>query len=996
MKNIFKKVFALLLVVCSVLVLAGCGEADQIAELNKQLEEARAQLSQATADSAAAQATYEAALAAAQKQIAEAQAKYEQEVQNGRIAADEVDWPEALLDEFAEAIEAATDLNEARLEALALLQATAGQFDKNNADGLLAKSIAKNASFDFSNDQWDEINSLLEVANYALNNLTDPLTLGDVIVSCCDLLLGYFAATGAYSYVAWSYEERTKILAILEEYAVNAGLTGLTLYSSAGYALYNKGVVLGTDTYIVGYGFGAIAEGTITTGLNYEGMNPAYAMYYHSYETSDPASLNYGDDKGSVVGDLQPMVAGSYWGTKMNDDKDGYVWYNDLAWEKPQAVPGTEIEGTNLATSYTFTVRIGSALKYATLSTDPAVAAYNGREVALDDYLVPFKTLWTQANGWARATDNHGSSNELVGEQDFYYATEEGFDEAAWNKVGIKAEAVDETHGRLTFTFITPCNSFYAMYYLASSIYAPCPQEFMDLVGVDHFGKFDTENNRTPKDTMLSTGVFVCENWVNDEEIVMKKNDLNDREEGRYNVAGVHYDILKAMATDKEAAFKEFMAGKLSAAGVPSTQLENYMSQTEGTSTAGVEYYVKQTRSGRTFKLNYNACDQETWNKLFGVDGTILQTDEEEYWTCEPIMANHNFYLGLSYALDRKGYAEGRGYDFSVNYFGDEYLSDPENGIAYNSTDEHQNAIASLIQDADHDGYDLEIARQYFDTAARECLEAGLYEEGDEIVIEIAWMYPSDEEESHNFIKKCFKDAFNDASVADGKLTLEVEFWVGAEWSDVYYEKLMTGQYDIGFGSISGNSLNPINFLEVLKSDNSSTFTLNWGVDTSLIDPNLSFDGKIWSFDSLWLAADQGGYFENGAPAQTVNPVCTNVTVNEDGSQTLTIDLRTVKAEGVEATISQVVIFAYLNVNDKRVYDEDALEIVVEGDIATCTVSAELCAKYAEENLWYPAAYIGAGFGIDVYYSAKIAKVPSEGLKTIAAFIQFPEEEPAE
>jgi hypothetical protein len=975
MKNIFKKVFALLLVVCSVLVLVGCGNSDEkIAELEQQLKDAQAAAASAAELAAANQAELEARVAELEEELAAAE-------EEGENLLD-------LIDAYQEQIAAQKDVYDAQLEALALLQATMAQFDKDNANSLLAKAIAQDPTFDFSDEQWRSIEDLETIAYYVIEEGTNVEAVSEMVGSCCNALMGFFSATGAYSYVAWSYAERTKILAVLEEYAVNKGLTGLTLYSSAGYALYNEGVTLGTDTYIVGYGFGAIAEGTITKGLNYEGMNPDYAMYYHSYETSDPASLNYGDDKGSVVGDLQPMVAGSYWGTKMNNDKDGYVWYNDLAWEKPQAVESTVIEGTNLATSYTFTVRIGSALKYATLSQDPAIAAFNGREVALEDYLVPFKTLWTQANGWARATDNHGSSNELVGEEDFYYATEEGFDEAAWNKVGIKAEAVDETHGRLTFTFKTPCNSFYAMYYLASSIYAPCPQEFMDLVGADHFGKFDTENNRTPLDTMLSTGVFVVESWTHDEEIVMKKNALNDREEGRYDVAGVHYDILTAAATDKEAAFKEFMAGKLSAASVPSTQLENYMGKTQGTSDAGVNYYVKQTRAGSTYKLNMNTLDQETWYKFFGENGTITQTALADSWECEPIMSNHDFYLGLSYALDRQGLATKLGVDFSVNYFGDVYLSDPENGVAYNSTPEHQAAIASLIQDEDHDGYDVEIARQYFDKAARACLAAGLYKEGDVIEIEIAWMYPSDEDEYHNFIKKCFEDAFNDASVAEGKLTLKVVFWASDTWSDVYYNKMMPGQYDIGFGSISGNSLNPINFLEVLKSDNSSGFTLNWGADTSLIDENLVFDGKIWSFDALWLAADQGGYFENGVPAQTINPTCTSVVKNEDGSQTITIDLQSVKVEGVEAHITQVVIYAYLT---GGVYDEDALEIVVEGDVATCTVSAELCAKYAAANLYDGgrAAYLGSYHAIDVYYSATIAKVPTEGLKTIPAFIDL-------
>ena len=65
------------------------------------------------------------------------------------------------------------------------------------------------------------------------------------------------------------------------------------------------------------------------------------------------------------------------------------------------------------------------------------------------------------------------------------------------------------------------------------------------------------------------------------------------------------------------------------------------------------------------------------------------------------------------------------------------------------------------------------------------------------------------------------------------KLTLEVVDYVPAVWTDAYYKKMMLGQYDIGFGGVSGNTLNPLNFFEVLKSDNSSGFTLNWGPNTN-------------------------------------------------------------------------------------------------------------------------------------------------------------------
>src|SRR5699024_3096502 len=95
-------------------------------------------------------------------------------------------------------------------------------------------------------------------------------------------------------------------------------------------------------------------------------------------------------------------------------------------------------------------------------------------------------------------------------------------------------------------------------------------------------------------------------------------------------------------------------------------------------------------------------------------------------------------------------------------------------------------------------------------------------------------------------------------SVSGGKYKLDVVFEVGPTWDYVYYDKMMLGQFDIGFGSISGNPLDPLAFMNVLSSDPaiSGSFTLNWGTDTN--DPNaeiLVYNGMRWSFDALYKAA---------------------------------------------------------------------------------------------------------------------------------------------
>ena len=118
------------------------------------------------------------------------------------------------------------------------------------------------------------------------------------------------------------------------------------------------------------------------------------------------------------------------------------------------------------------------------------------------------------------------------------------------------------------------------------------------------------------------------------------------------------------------------------------------------------------------------------------------------------------------------------------------------------------------------------------------------------------------------------------------------------------------GEYDLGFGAISGNDLNPINFFEVLKSDNSSDFTLNWGHDTSKVSSDIVYDDKTWSFDSLWKASDTGvalasdgsiASVANASTAYTTKDGTKYTSINDnDHSSTYTLSFKTLVEGGAQ------------------------------------------------------------------------------------------------
>ena len=725
-------------------------------------------------------------------------------------------------------------------------------------------------------------------------------------------------ADGARSFVYRSGEDKTKILGALEKYAVEQKLTGLTLYGDGGYVLYNPSVVKPVPKYVPGFGFGILSSGSINADLEGE-TNAAWKRYYHSFETSDPGSLNYMDDKGAVVGDLIGYVADGYFATYLNEEGNGYEWVGSLSKERrPRAL--NENPDTHLATQFEFEVKVGDELKYTTLSS--TYSEFNNRPVALKDYLTPYQIYYTQAYGLARSAENLVGSGSLKGAKTLYNATKEGFNQAAWDAFnGVKA-VEREGKAYLQFEFNQPCDAFYAMYYLSSSMFAPVPEEFIKAIGggnlangVATWGKSNEEGTLSPKDHWLSTGPYTVETWDKNQQIVFKRNpNWSDGE--HYNIEGVHLNILTAAAQDPEAALKEFLANKIHACAIPSTKLKDYINDPRATTTA----------DSSTYKLNLNTCDEATWESLFGVNGSIMQTPKSQYWKVEPAMNNKDFVDGLSFALNRKELAESLGRTATPNYFGSAYMSDPESGIAYNNTPEHKAAVASLVGEAagtDEFGFSLEAAQVSFKKAADQLIADGVYKAGQTIEIEIAWQTTAQISTTHDPIKKYLETAFN---TPDNPLKLSVKSWVGAVWSDVYYVKMMTGQFDIGFGSISGNTYNPLNFLEVLKSDNSSGFTLNWGLDTNSVDGNLVWEGEVYSFDALWTAADQGAYIEQGQNAPLdFSAVCESYEFNADGDLVVSVlaHLEDIDNGSIVTSFAGLMFYGYTAEGD---YDEFGCE----------------------------------------------------------------------
>lgn len=874
-------------------------------------------------------------------------------------------------------------------------------------------------------------------------------------------------ANGGYNYSAAAgaeaIQQRTEILGKLEKYAVESHLTGITLFENGGYVKYNPRLVIPAKEYITGYGFGILSEGSIDgelinpkTGEPTE-SNPTYKPYYHSAQTQNPNTINAWNASGSQVSDLSGYITSTYWNTKMNKNKDGYEWYPQLALDEvggkvnDRPIPVYDkVNPLGLYKTWKIYVKTGAqGLKYR-YSGATNNATFENRPVDIKDYAFVFQLLLTGANKQSRGAEMAGDKTYgIKGAQSYYTRTKELTDQTTidnvWNEM-TKSDASgnqdptkfseqslgimtgsDANGSYIQLELINEIDAFTAMYTLSSSLYSPIPRAFIEELskertvrtGVLNYGRNsswkdgDLDVVRNIVDNTISLSAYKLDVW-NDSFLAFGRNDgwvERAKYPERNTIAGIK--INNYINATQDQLYMYYNSGLTDSCGVPITAIDEEAGKPD----------TRVTKGDSTFKLNVNSCTQERWNELFGPGGQISsQGNFTASWNVKPWMSNENFLNGLYWSINREEFARKRGVQPSIDYFAGAYLSDPENGVSYNDSPEHKAAVAKWHtvrtvdgEKVDNYGFDYSKAVACFKTAVNQLVNTGAIKYGTkdkptEIHIHIRWMYQTDINEYGDDIGKYFTDAFNDEAVCGGKVKLVVDQEAVTNWEDVYNLWMMKGQFDLAFGAISGNTYNPLNFLEVLKSDNSSGFTLNWGPDTSKIDSvnPLVYDGYKWSFDSLWEVADRGGVVENGVAVKTVknyyfDGLPKDITTGKETSDysngaTFDVKLEFVDVEGVEIELNKVQIYTVGSANTditSYTYDKD-------NKVLHCTLSKETAAALKAEMVelnnkgknpgdvgYVSDPFTRGNYGIywtlELYYSLSIrGGTPSQSFVTVA------------
>lgn len=693
-------------------------------------------------------------------------------------------------------------------------------------------------------------------------------------------------ANGRFDYSQDSWQHRAEALYSLEKYALDNFTAGIPLYDDASYEQFSDRVTLPSTNYLTNYGFGTAygtidPDGTMYNGTISESV-PEWRSYFHGYTTVDSGTFNGWNSSGSDVSDRMSMIASSYFGVKANSTNTDYSWEGSLSvTDEPIMLDswgGDPVPNpTEDQTSQYWRVKVhyGEGYTYSVAPTS-RYQQFNGREIALEDYLTPFKAMLD--GRLLRFTDLVTDASGFQGAMEYVYST----NKPEWEDSGVMIQ-INEEEGAIEFGFITPQSTSFARTSLSSMFYSPIPEEFITTIGGGDFVKgasaYGTRSGTGTEDcfdNILVLGPYIPVYWEDQVKIVYDANDTY------YEADDYHYEgyseVMFTGSNADELAYEAFMRNELDEVTIPVDYLQAHRNDPN----------VLRTEGSTIIKLNINSTTREQWMYYFGPDGTIYPSDNpDDYWAVKPIMSNKNFLNGFYFAMNRQELADMSGKNPAVGYLSNAYMIDPSGRQSFRESIYGQSVVwERQVSAGNAECYSPALAQDYFDLAGRELVEAGYYQPGQTITIRGIFRYQSTIDNLGAYIKSYVEDAFNIANANNGtNLKIVLDLKVGGNTYNETYTLMDHGQFDFAEGAVSGVVLNPLDFMNTCSSTKSINqgFCLNWGMPTNTIDEESGaycvFDGLRWSYDALWSATQGFTMVENGI----TSVIADNQEIRDDG-----------------------------------------------------------------------------------------------------------------
>ena len=648
--------------------------------------------------------------------------------------------------------------------------------------------------------------------------------------------------------------EKDKLFAAAESFLLENVYGGNPLYTRASRIMFSSRVQLFSETYngVMGYGtaFSQLTADDSTVELFPNVYGEAGEFTWRSSFNSNPTTLNpwLADDSASsdFIGDF----TGGLYEFRFDSSKTGYEILPSLASGAPVPTNPETINGKEYAKVWSIPVRTDLEWAFHP-SIDTSGFPSGFEKLDASDWLWTWKLALD--NQWFRAISGGGDfiTKGIVGAADYVEGTVD------WEDVGLK---LSEDGNSIVLEFVNEQSEFDILYGFSGGSLEAINQELYESLGT------------TPEEreaaygqdelSVAASGLYILETYTPDQLLVYTKNALHP-EAASFYYTGLQYRFIDG----SDAIFAEYLAGRLESAGVPASEVENYLNDPR----------VRVAPDATTWRLMINSFGTPEARDAYIAENPAVGLSED--FEPEPILQYTQMRQALYFGFDR--------YDAAVNtvklylpahtYFAPIYFLDGSSGVSVRGGEAGQAVVDTF--GGDSNGFFPTAATQLFGLAVTEAIAEGFYERGtadNYTTIELVLTYASSGNTSAQAMVAYIEQQYEDLLVDDVNF-VNVDVVVNdVDFPGNYYNYMLIANTDLGIGGISGSLLDAPGFLDVFSDDNRGGFTLNWGIDTTspLVPVTYTnLDGvevsETWGFNALITAMVEKVYVRDGVEQST-------------------------------------------------------------------------------------------------------------------------------
>ncbi len=448
-------------------------------------------------------------------------------------------------------------------------------------------------------------------------------------------------------------------------------------------------------------------------------------------------------------------------------------------------------------------------------------------------------TFYTEGEGgtfitWAdEATKKEWALDELFGKYQY--------PEMPFENVGVQALNDKE----LVYILTKPLEGFYLYYSMTSTslvneaLYTKC-ETTTDGVYHNTYG--------TSADTTISFGPYILTSFQSDKEYTLEKNPnwfgySLPENEGLYQATRYRVHCVKEPATRLEM----FLNGKLDIFGLDRTYIGEYMASD----------YTYFSEGDSVFAMVFNPNMEALTANQKSVGENINKT----------IITVKEFRMAMSMAMNRAEFCLAASPTNAPAFalYSGRIVADPDNGIFYRQTDVAKAAIVNFWGMADDigpgklyetvddaidsiTGYNLEMAKEYFNAAYDKAVADGLMDADD--VVEIMIGTPNNTSAFYNggydFIVNNYTEAVKGTKL-EGKLTFKRDDTLGNGFGDALRNNNVDMLFGVGW---TGSTFDPYGLMEVFTSD-TYQYDRSWDAKANTIDitiDGVSYTATAWEW----------------------------------------------------------------------------------------------------------------------------------------------------